>query len=228
MRATLRPKYVRRRMSALRATGAYLRKRYVPKGKMLALPCVPAIILAANPCRPALVAIKLLQSRTATGLQSRLRHPRPLLPTSLSKTPHLSILQGRAISEEIDCLCASDSCHVMHYCGDANCVKPSGSQRVACVNAQISILSRPRAVEAFVTILEDGKTACAFSTFCFPDTEGQNCLEKQIDAGGTECRPIGRIASWTDGLSDMEFVSSTGGSEYTCHLFFAQVMEREV
>lgn len=112
----------------------------------------------------------------------------------------LSTLQGRALSAEIDYLCASDSCHVTHYCGDANCVKPSGSQRVACVNAQISILSRPRAVEAFVTILEDGKRVCGFSIFCFPDTEGQNCLEKQIDAGGTECRPIGRIASGTDGF----------------------------
>ncbi|KAK4680622.1 hypothetical protein QC764_0000650 [Podospora pseudoanserina] len=96
------------------------------------------------------------------------------------------------------------------------------------VEVTSTIPSRPRAVEAFVTILEDGKTVCVFSIVWFPDTEGQNCLEKQINAGGTECRPIGRIASWTDGLSDMEFVSSTGGSEYTCHLFFAQVMEREV
>lgn len=81
-------------MSALRATGAYLRKRYVPKGKMLALPCVPAIILAANPCRVAVVAIKLFHSRTATGLQSRLRHPRLLLSTSLSETPHCPSCKG--------------------------------------------------------------------------------------------------------------------------------------
>ncbi|KAK4646914.1 uncharacterized protein QC761_100495 [Podospora bellae-mahoneyi] len=81
-------------MSALRATRPYLRKRYVPKGKMLALPCVPAIILAANACRPALVAIRLLQSRTATGLQNRLQHPRLLLSTSHSETPHCPSCKG--------------------------------------------------------------------------------------------------------------------------------------
>ncbi|KAK0732418.1 hypothetical protein B0T21DRAFT_248064, partial [Apiosordaria backusii] len=112
----------------------------------------------------------------------------------------------------------SDGCFVKHACDKADCVLPS--TQVACINAQLVFQMRSTVKEVFVTIMEDDKLACAFSLFCHT-TEGADCLEKEIPEDGIQCL-TGRITSWTNGFSDMEFVSNTGGSDYTYHLFFAQ------